>query len=186
MSDERTMTASSEVERDNEMEGGTSTENDERLVPVSEAIRYRRRAQAAEQQIRVLEERAVRQQQACEAAEARAEQSERDCLLTQELVKADVQDVEAGLLLLERRLLEQGAGQKETGEAIQELRRERPWLFQPEPEIARRELLRPTAGARGSTTAGTGPLRELAARAQESGSRRDVQAYLRLRRSRRS
>lgn len=186
MSDERTMAVSSETEFGSEKEVCASIEDGERLVPVSEAIRYRRRAQAAEQQIRVLEERVAQGQQACEAAEARAEKSEQDRALTQELVKAGVQDVEAGLLLLERRLLEQGAGHRKPGEAIQELRRERPWLFQVEPTSGLQEMSRPTAGMRGSTTAGTGALRELAARAQESGSRRDVQAYLRLRRSRRS
>lgn len=186
MSDEKTMTASSEIERNGETVDSTPIEDNERLVPVSEAIRYRRRAQAAEQQLRALEKQVSLQQQAHEAAVARAEQSERDCVLTQELVKAGVQDVEAGLLLLEQRLLPKGDGHKEPGEAIQELCRERPWLFQMEPGGVRRELSGPTAGIRTNTTAGTSALRELAARAQESGSRQDVQAYLRLRRSRRS
>jgi hypothetical protein len=153
----------------------------ERLVRVSEAIRYRRRAQAAERQVRQLAAELESQQSARQQAEAESARAGRQQEWTAALLQEGTVDLEAALLLVERRLGRDDAVEADAGEVIRALRRERPWLFAD--ASAERGLAQPTAGARGRSTSGGAVLRQAAQRAQQSGRRRDVQEYLRLRRS---
>lgn len=147
----------------------------EKLVPVSEAIRYRKRAQAAEEQLRRLEaELEALRKQAQEAQEtiARLERRQQiDALLTE----ADVIDLEAARLLTEAAIA--GMSEPDVKLAIEDLRRHKPWLFR-------------RSGAGGAMAMGPRQearnlsVEEAAQAAAASGDRRDLLRYLRLRRSR--
>jgi len=160
----------------------------EQLVPVSEAIRYRKRAQAAEQQVQELRARSGQQEREQQEMAARLTAARREAELTREMMKAGAVDVEAGVLLAGRRLeaRSEGDDERSIGEVISELRRERPWLFREAGSDGGGGAAGPTAGVRGRQAGGQatlGRLGGLAQRAQESGTRRDMQEYLRLRRA---
>jgi len=152
------------------------------LVPVGEAIRYRKRAQAAEQRVEALrgelEERARQQATAEARAEAAASQAE----LVERLARAGASDLEVALLLAEKRRA--SAGESCSAEQlVGQLRQERPELFGGGGVLPGVSLATPTAGARSGFAGRGNRLGQVADQVRRSGSRRDMQAYLRLRRS---
>jgi hypothetical protein len=154
-----------------------------RLVPVSEAIKYRKRAQAAEQiaeklsrELKDLEQqRQEEQRQLAEAAQERE--------LTCHLVKAGVIDLEAGILLAKTASDKRNGEVRPLKEIIEAMRRERPYLFGPILEKAMAGTSGLTAGVRREGSSGVTALAQIAQRASQSGSRQDMRDYLRLRRS---
>lgn len=145
----------------------------ERLVPVTEAIRYRKRAQAAEQQLGAL--KAQFDQQASQISEAndtisRLERRQRiDALLND----ADAVDLGVARLLTEQAVADMDDADVE--EVIDDLRRHKPYLFR------QRSLTSPAMAPR-LTESGHDPVDHAAERAVNTGSRRDLLDYLRLRR----
>jgi hypothetical protein len=154
-------------------ERGGEDRQPERLVRVTEAIPYRRRAQAAEKQ---LEDLAGKLQEAeAELGHSREEvgRLERQQKIDRLLAESEAIDLEAARLLTEAAV--EGMDEPDVEAAVEDLRRHKPYLFR------QRGPMRLTMGAR-SQTAPQARAEDAAAEAKTSGSRRDLLRYLRLRR----
>ena len=148
-----------------------------RLVPVTEAIRYRKRAQTAEQQLGEMHKRVQTMEsdlaQARESLQAIQQRQELDALLT----GAQAIDLEAGRVLAEDLLARREVADGRA--ALAQLRRQKPWLFRRQTRQAEAMGM----PARSTEDAAT-PSAQAAQQAFASGQRRDLMQYLRLRRSR--
>jgi len=146
---------------------------EEKLVPVSESIRYRRRAQQAEQKLNELQQ--MLEQTRGDLGEARRslDEAERRRRIDALLVESDVIDLEAARLLTEATI--EQMDDADVAEAIDDLRRHKPYLFR-QRESGGAMSPRPRHGD------AAGPADDAAAAALASGNRRDLLRYLRLRR----
>jgi hypothetical protein len=154
-----------------------------RLVSVNEAIKYRKRAQGAE---RRSEELAVELSEAKgqidrltdELGTIRVEQK-----LLHKLTAAGVTDIEAGLLLARSRV--DGDSDERIDGAIEQLKKEKQYLFGKGQPQAGGMAVRGTAGAKSAAGRSSGQvvLERAALRAANTGDRKDLQEYLRVRRN---
>ena len=158
-----------------------SSDDSSQILPVTQAIRYRKRAQAAEKQLaEVKSELQINQKSRQEAAE-QLQATRRENDLTQQLVKAGVTDLEVALLLAEKLLKNSSDEQPDVNSAIESLRRQRPSLFGGrDNSIA--SVAGPTAGVHSADSRLQSSISASAQQAQRTGSRNDVCQYLRLRR----
>ena len=149
-------------------QGGT-----DRLVPVGEAIRYRKRAQAAEQGLRELKGVMQDTQVELEQAKQAIDEFERRQKIDEQLVKAEVVDHDVARLLTETAL---GLmDEPDIKVVIDDLRRQKPYLFKNRSVNASHMSARIREG--GHHLAG-----QAAEQAAVSGNRQDLLRYLRLRR----
>lgn len=146
----------------------------DKLVPVTEAIRYRKRAQAAEQQLEGLQAQLTQAQQRFEQAEQTIDSLERRQRIDALLAEADAIDIDAARLLTEAAV--QSMDEPDVAEAVDDLRRHKPFLFHPDSSSADGLALAPQIEGHDD------PLAQAAEQAQHSGDRRDLLRYLRLRR----
>jgi len=148
-----------------------------KLVPVAEAKRYRKRAQAAEKILDDLKQE-LEESRSQIAAQAEAlsdlKQAQR---VDEALIDAGAIDLDATRLLTELSLAEDG--ETEVEEAVRDLQRRKPFLFQ--------SLRGGGSGVLGPRSEGAAQetrLHDAAEEASESGRRQDLLRYLRLRRKR--
>ena len=173
------------------VENQPSSEASDKLVPVGESIKYRRRAQQAEGRMTQLEQQLTQLQEQLqtrgdELATAEAQRDEARQQMTQQnnqfsadrlLIQAGVVDLEAAHLLLQNRVdLGDELEPAEIEQAVQQLLVDKPFLrggsaLPPRSASARRPVMSLTAR-----------IASAADRAVASGDRRDVAEYLRLRR----
>jgi len=156
-----------------------ASENDNtKLVPVTESIRYRKRAQSAERKIEELTE------QLAQAKAQTAELSEQlsdiqiEQKLTRQLTAAGAVDLETAVLIARARLQDQDDA--DVAGVIEQLKKEKQFLFtasstSPAPTK--------TAGARDRVTNSQTLLERAARKAATTGSRTDLHEYLKLRRN---
>jgi len=164
-----------------------------KLVPVGESIKYRRRAQQAEARIQQLEQQLkdVQSQVGRHSEELAAAESQRDeakvqLTATENRLGAErllnavgVADVETAVLLLSKRLDFAEEIDAETfSRQIEQLLLDKPFLR----SGAEAALPPKTASARPAQTSVAAQLSRAAQRAVQSGNRRDIAEYLRLRR----
>ncbi len=153
---------------------------DEKQVPVSEAIRYRRRAQAAERSVEDLRGRLEQAETARAALAHRVEALEEEGSLVRRLAEAGAVDLEAALLLARER---RSASPEEDAEAVvTRLRREKTYLFAPASAMPPSAAMMPTAGVKAPVDGRRMTVEQAARRAKETGDARDLCAYLRVRR----
>jgi len=165
----------------------------EKLVPVSESIKYRRRAQKAEGRVAEFEQQLTEMQSQLDAlgdelarAEAQRDEAaqrlvETENRLTAErlMAMAGVADTETAMLLLSKRIdLTQELAGSAIADAVEELLVDKPFLRSGQGS----SLPGATASAKPAALGGFGALADAAEKAIESGDRRDVAEYLRLRR----
>lgn len=153
------------------------SETNAKLVPVSEAIRYRKRAQTAEKENEILAEeladtKAERDQMAEQLSDV---ESERE--LIHKLASAGAVDMETAVLVAKVRL--ESDSEIDLDGCIEQLKKQKRYLF---------ESGSKAVGARRSSPAKeheshSRSLESAAKRAATSGSRTDLQEYLRLRRN---
>lgn len=147
----------------------------ERMVPLSESVRYRRRAQAAERRYKELEERLSGVRGELERTREALDSAERRRQIDLLLIEAEARDLEAARLLTEAAVAQMDEVDVEA--AVSELRRRKPYLFRSVDRGGspggRSQRYRGGAGDQ---------LDEAAAEAAVSGNRRDLLRYLRLRR----
>jgi hypothetical protein len=152
--------------------------DDLKLVPVSESIRYRRRARRAEQKSEALAE---------QLAEAKAEakttaeqlsriQAEQD--LVRKLAAAGTVDLEAAVLIAKARL--EGEAEADVDSVIKQLKNEKKYLFA---GASGAVTAKKTAGAKERVGGSQTVLESAAKKAATTGSRTDLQEYLKLRRN---
>jgi hypothetical protein len=150
-----------------------------KLVPVAESIRYRKRAQTAEKKVEALtRELQQAQSQANEAVEqlhaARLEQE-----LARKLIVAGTVDVEASVLMAKARL--EAEPESDVDSVIEQLKKEKPHLFAVQDGYA--SAAKKTSPAKDRMQNSQTVLERAAKKAAETGSRRDLEEYLRLRRN---
>lgn len=148
----------------------------DKLVPVSEAIRYRKRAQTAEQQIDQLNERLREVGARLDEAHKTIDGLERRAQVDALLLEADAVDLETTRLLTERAVKEMQ--EPDVKRAVEDLRRHKPYLFRGRTDHG------PSAMSPSVQDHGHDPAEVAAQDAARSGDRRDLLRYLRLRRSR--
>ncbi|MFB3894142.1 MAG: hypothetical protein ACE15C_19230 [Phycisphaerae bacterium] len=189
----------SQPQQQDEIDGadadGGAQDGAARLVPVGESIKYRRRAQQAEQRLGQIEQQLNDLQAQVKAGgeQLTAAQVQRDearrqlqaaktrLALERQLARSGVVDVEtAAALLAERLEASQDHDEAAIASAVEQLLLDKPFL------IARGHAGLPprTAAAREPAAGATVQLSQLAQRATSSGDRRTVAEYLRLRRQR--
>ena len=164
-----------------ELPGDETTFNEQesgQLVPVTQAIRYRRRAQAAEQQLGDLQSKLMQLQGELEQARLTASKLERRQNIDAMLSQADAVDVDVARLLTESAV--EMMNEPDLKLVIEDLRRQKPYLF-------RHRNADGTFASASSMPArvrssGVSQIQQAAARAVEAGSRTHVLDYLRLRR----
>lgn len=148
--------------------------SDEKVVPLSELIRARRRAQEAEAQAIALQDRVVELEKVLAEARSAMDAIERRQQIDLALLEADAIDLESARLLTELAL-----GQMDDSDihaAVNELRQRKPFMFN-----ARRSRL-------GSAMSGTprqaaDSLADVAEEAARTGDRKALLRYLQIRRS---
>ena len=152
---------------------GSGESSPARRVPVSESIRYRRRAQAAEQRLTELQTQFEQASQQLQQTRQQLESIERRQRIDQMLIESEAVDLEAARLLTEVAVAQMDKADVKL--AVEDLRKRKPYLF------------RRTSGSGGSMTARPRPnqghdLNQAAQAAADSGDRRDLLRYLRMRR----
>ena len=156
----------------------TSDNDSTRLVPVAESIRYRKRAQSAEKKIEVLTE------QLAEADEKAAQMSEQLSSIQAEqklmcrLAAEGSVDLETAVLIAKARM--QGQNQADIDGMIEKLKSEKQYLFG---GTSGTVTAKKTAGARDRISNNQTIIEKAAKKAATTGSRTDLQEYLKLRRN---
>ena len=102
-------------------------EHTERLVPVTEAIRYRRRAQTAERQLGEAEARLKQAQAELQQLREDVADLEKRQRIDQLLAESEVIDIEAARLLTEAAIATMDDA--DVAEVVADLRRHKPYLF---------------------------------------------------------
>ena len=157
---------------------GPGENDNSKLVPVSESIRYRRRAQSAEQKIEALAE-----QLAGARAEAKttAEQLSRiqvEQELIRKLAAAGTVDLETAVLIAKARI--ESDAEADMDSVIRQLKNEKQYLFT---GTGGAVTARKTAGAKERAEGSQTVLERAAKKAATTGNRTDLQEYLKLRRN---
>ncbi|MEM9881677.1 MAG: hypothetical protein AAF800_02020 [Planctomycetota bacterium] len=145
----------------------------ERLVPVGESIRYRKRAQAAEQRLTELADQFAGLKDDLEASRQTITLLERRQKIDALLAGSDAVDLEAARLLTE--VVVGQMDEPDVEEAVRELRRQKPYLF--------RRPVRSAPTAMSPDVEEPHDASAAAERAAATGDRRDLLDYLRLRRT---
>jgi len=163
-----------------------------KLVPVNEAIKYRRRAQQAESKLQQYEQKLKDMQAQLEdrleqlaTADAQRDEIQHRLNTTRARASAErmlhdagVADVETAMVLLEKRTdLSDELDAEQLQRAVEQLLQSKPFLAAAGPSLPGK-----TASSRLQNSGANVRLAQAAARAASTGSRREVAEYLRLRR----
>ena len=155
------------------------TDSDEsKLVPVTESIRYRKRAQSAEKRVEELTEQLSQSQSNATTLSEQLNNVRTEQKLTQKLITAGTVDIESALLLAKARMNEQE--DVDVDDLIEQLKSEKQYLFKNSRENV---TSMKTSGAKDRTSDTQAVLAKAATKAATTGSRRDLQEYLKTRRN---
>jgi chromosome segregation ATPase len=157
------------------------TVDNAKLVPVAESIRYRKRAQAAEQKIEQLNEQLKSVRDETQELTGKMKQLETEQSLTKKLIAAGASDIETALLVAKTRAADDDAD-TDTDAIVEQLKNDKPHLFGSARQSTVPQRTR-TAGVKDSVASNRMSLSKAAARAASTGSRDDLHEYLRLRRN---
>jgi hypothetical protein len=150
-----------------------------KLVPVGESIRYRKRAQSAEKKVEALAEQlAQAQSRVCEMDE-QLQGLQIEQKLIRKLAAAGAVDLETAVLIAKTRV--EGKEKADLDGIIEQLRKEKQYLFAGQTGVG--VTARKTAGAKDQMQNSQTVLERSAKEAAMTGSRTDLQKYLKLRRN---
>ena len=167
----------SEVDFESQVLSGDADGGEEKLVPVREAIRYRKRAQSAEQEAVDLGEQVRELKAVNEKLDGELSGMKLDHELAKKLVSAGVCDVDAAVLIAKDRMRDQEDA--EVDGVIEQMRKEKGYLFGArEGSVSALK----TAGVRENLSGGQRVLENVGQKAAASGSRVDLHEYMRARR----
>jgi hypothetical protein len=167
--DEETLPGAAE-----EQEDGDSA----KLVPVGESIRYRRRAQSAEKRCETLAEELAQAKTQISEMNEQLSNIQFEQKLAKKLSASGVVDLETAVLVAKTRLTK--GDDADLDGCVEQLKKEKQYLFCGSSSIATSKR---TAGARDRQANAQSGLERAAKRAAKSGSRTDLQEYLKLRRN---
>ncbi len=151
-------------------------EQHERLVPVSEAKKYRKRAQAAEKILEDFKVELAEKDEALQKQRQTIADMQRQRLIDELLVDSEAFDLETTRLLTEMALSEMA--EPDVEQAVAQLRKRKPFLFRSTARGA--TALSPKAENNQTSLARS--MEHAAAEAHSSGNRTALLRYLRLRR----
>ncbi len=146
-----------------------------KLVPVGEAIRYRKRAQSVEKQLVEVEQQLKANRKENEQLTGQLNEMKVERELVSRLTAAGANDLEAAVLMAKVRMT---AG-SDVGSVVEQLQKEKSYLFEP---LETGMIASRTTGVKERSMGGQKVLERAAKKAATSGSRADVQEYLKVRR----
>jgi sugar diacid utilization regulator len=155
----------------------TSEADSVKLVPVTESIRYRKRAQSAEKKIESLTEQLAQAQEQTAKLTQQLSDIQADQTLMRKLISVGAVDVESAVLLAKARMQDQT--QADPDSVIEGLKKEKRYLFTHNDEVVTTVK---TAGAKERSTSVQTVLERAAKKAATTGNRTDLHEYLKLRR----
>jgi len=150
-----------------------------KLVPVTESIRYRRRAQSAERQNEVLAKQLEEARSDIAKITEQLNEVQAEQRLVRKLTAAGAVDLEAATLIAKARA--NGGNDADLDGVIEQLKKEKQYLFRADSE--RVVTAKKTAGAKDGIQGEQVILERAAKKAATTGNRTDLQEYLRLRRN---
>lgn len=150
----------------------------EKLVDVSEAIRYRKRAQMAEQKKTLLEQELAERKCEIEKLNRNISQMAIERQLIDKFVSAGVRDLEAAVIIGKNRL--EKNPDTSADEVVEQIRKEKSYLFS---DLQAATPIAKTSGVKNKLSQTTGVLERAARKASQTNSRTDLQEYLRTRRN---
>ncbi len=151
---------------------------EDKMVSVSEAIRYRKRAQKAEQEVEHLNSRLLEVLDLQKEMSAGLDELKRDNSLITALNRAGAADVETALLVAKARV--KNGDDFDAEKVVSELRTEKGFLFA---DDGGEKFPSRSSGLKERQSSGRTALTNRAKKAAASGSRNDVQEYMRARRN---
>ncbi len=165
---------------------GAGDNDDMKLVPVTESIRYRKRAQSAEKKVEALTEQLAQARVQLTTMSEQLSNIQTEQKLTRKLAAAGTVDMETAVLLAKAKM--EGQTEADLDSVIEQLKNEKQYLFAPllsceskkEGGIVRTKK---TAGAKERMTNNQTVLERAAKKAATTGNRTDLQEYLKLRRN---
>jgi len=159
-------------------EDTVETSDNTKFVPMAQSIRYRKRAQSAEKKLEELTEQLAKAKtQTAELSEQLSDiQAEQK--LTRKLATAGTNDLETALLIAKARLRDQKDA--DLDDVIEQLKNEKQYLFVGNSGTVTTQK---TASAKERTPDTYTILAKAARKAATTGSRADLQEYLKLRRN---
>jgi hypothetical protein len=150
---------------------------EEKFVPVAEAIRYRKRAQAAEKELteaqRKLGEIETRKTQ----LEQQLSQTQKEQTLKEKLFAAGAADADTALLIVKDRLAQDEKA--DADKVIEQLRRDKPYLFE---TLSGTIAFSRTRGTKDKLAATQQGLKNAAAKAAQTAGRTELMEYMKTRR----
>jgi predicted nucleic acid-binding Zn-ribbon protein len=150
-----------------------------KLVPVGESIRYRKRAQSAEKKAEALvEQLSQAESRVCEMAE-QLQSLQIEQKLMRKLAAVGAVDLETAMLIAKARV--EGKENVDMDGVVEQLRKEKQYLFAGQMGVGM--TAKRTAGAKDRMQNSPTVLEKVAKEAAATGSRTDLQRYLKLRRS---
>ena len=159
----------------------TGDNDNMKLVPVAESIRYRKRAQSAEKKVEDLTEQLAQAKSQVTKISEQLSDIQAEQKLTCKLAAAGSIDLETAVLLAKARM--EGKTQADLDGVIEQLKKEKQYLFG---GVGGTVTAKKTAGAKESTNGGINNqtvLERAAKKAATTGNRTDLQEYLKLRRN---
>ncbi len=160
---------------------GASDNDNMKLVPVVESIRYRKRAQSAEKKVEALTEQLAEAKSQVTTMSEQLSNIQVEQKLTRKLAAAGTVDLETAVLLAKARMQDQT--EADLDGVIEQLKKEKQYLFA---GVSGSVTAKKTAGAKESAYGGTNNqtvLERAAKKAATTGNRTDLQEYLKLRRN---
>lgn len=158
--------------------GNGQGDGDGKVVPVAESIRYRKRAQAAEQQCADLAEQLNSARDEARKISGRVESLEVERELTHRLVAAGTVDVEGAVLIASEKLSR--SQDADVAEVVDQMVREKGYLFGKAAGVV--GSMRKGNSAKDRQGSEVGAVESAARRAVSSGDRVDLQEYMKVRR----
>jgi hypothetical protein len=162
-----------------ETEVGQEDIINQKLVPVAESIRYRRRAQSAEKKVEVLSGQLSQAKSQAGKLSEQLSAVQFEQKLMCKLVACGAVDLEAAVLIAKARLEEQDDADLDG--VIRQLRREKQYLFSGTAIVA--ATAKKTAGAKDRMQNSQTIVERAAKKAAATGNRTDLHEYLKLRRN---
>ncbi|HUU18721.1 MAG TPA: hypothetical protein VMW72_16345 [Sedimentisphaerales bacterium] len=164
-----------------------ASDNDNmKLVPVTESIRYRKRAQSAEKKVEALTEQLVEAKSQLTTMSEQLSNIQAEQKLTRKLAAAGTVDMETAVLLAKAKM--EGQTEADLDGVIEQLKNEKQYLFTPLLSFESKKgsgtvRTKKTAGAKERMTNNQTVLERSAKKAATTGNRTDLQEYLKLRRN---
>jgi hypothetical protein len=149
-----------------------------KLVPVTESIRYRKRAQSAEKKVEALMEQVAEAKSQVTTMSEQLSNIQAEQKLTRKLAVAGTVDLETAVLLAKAKM--EGQTEADLDGVIEQLKKEKQYLFA---GVSGTVTAKKTAGAKERMTNNQTVLERAAKKAATTGNRTDLQEYLKLRRN---